>query len=132
MAKKGTETLAGARFGVLTDSPQHTYLHSRPDMSALRSSSSQSTLWTLLSSGSIDAVLVDNLLAFAFLLSKEGKEYDSLGPALSLDTVPGTHHIAIGKGNKTLRQALDKALQALRRNGQYIALSYRYFAFDID
>lgn len=132
IGKKGMHSLAGARFGALTGSSQMDYLRARSDMLSLRGSMSQDALWTMLESGSIDAVLVDNLLAFAFLLSPAGAAYDTIGPSLSPDIVPGTHHIAVKKGDSQLQQAINKALETLRRNGQYLALSYKYFALDID
>ena len=132
VGRKGAGSLAGARFGALTDSPQMDYLRARPDILSLRGSTNQNVLWIMLEAGSIDAVLVDNLLAFSFLLSPAGAAYDTIGPSLSPETVPGTHHIAVRKGDARLREAVNRALEGMRRNGQYLALSYKYFTLDID
>ncbi len=133
VALAGTENLAGKRVGVLANSPQYGYV-SRPGQpfASVRSSSSVQSLWAMLVSGSVDAVLVDNLLAYGFLLSPEGKPYDFAGPPVSSEELSGSYHIAVGKDRKDLLAATNQALMALRRNGGYIAISYKYFGIDID
>jgi len=132
VGRKGTGSLARARFGALADSPQMDYLRARPDILSIKGSSSQNVLWIMLETGSVDAVLVDNLLAFAFLLSPVGAAYDTIGPSLSPEIVPGTHHVAVRKGDARLLEAVNRALEGLRRDGQFLALGYKYFTLDID
>ena len=133
VAAEGTDYLSGKRIGALTGSQQYRYA-SRKDQTfaSVHNSSSVQSLWAMLASRAVDAVLMDNLLAYGFLLSPQGRSFDFAGPLLSDKDLAGSHHIALPKGQHALREAVNQALLALRRNGTFIAISYRYFKIDID
>lgn len=128
----GTNSLKNKTVGVLTDSAQHAHVASEGQpFSSVRCSSSVESLWLMLLSGSVDVVLVDNLVAYGFLLSLRGRHYDFVGQPLVYENLAGSHHIALLKGQSALRDAVNQALLALRRNGEFIGISYKHFGIDI-
>lgn len=119
--------------GSQTGSLQYAYLAratSPPPL--LLTSSSLNTLWAMLRSGTVDAVLADSLLGYAFLMSPEGRAFDTVGAPLPFDQIPGAFHIALPQKRYKLIRDVNQALQTIKRNGVYLSLSSRYFSIDID
>lgn len=124
---------AFGRVGSQTGSLQYAYLARATSLPALLlTSSSLNTLWAMLRSGTADAVLVDSLLGYAFLMSPEGRAFDTVGVPLPFDQVPGEFHIALPRKQYKLIRDVNQALQTIKRNGVYLSLSSRYFSIDID
>jgi len=83
--------------------------------------------------GRLDIVLGDSIiLRESFLNDPVGREYALVGPALDDARWFGRGAgIAVRKGNRELVERLNAAIDALRRNGRYQAISDSYFGYDI-
>jgi ABC-type amino acid transport substrate-binding protein len=80
-------------------------------------------LYQALGAGRIDVVVDDRPIAACFARSEKGL---SLGPVLA-----GTGYeygIVLGKGNDSLRRAVNEALAEMRQNGTLDRLHRRWFA----
>jgi len=82
--------------------------------------------------GRLDLVLGDSVAFVPFLKSDEGKAYELTGPAYTDPKYFGEGiGIAVRKGDTKLREALNKAIKAIRADGTYQKINTKYFDFDI-
>ena len=86
-----------------------------------------------LASGRIDAQISDSIQALeGFLAKDEGKDYAFLGgDQFDLECHGEGAGIAVRKGEDELRQNLNAAIQAIRKDGTYKTINDKYFDFDI-
>jgi polar amino acid transport system substrate-binding protein len=128
-AKGGPTThraLEGLRVGAESGSTYYAYVQKLPFQKSIQVfPSSEATLQTL-AFGKIDAVVTDRFAALAAVKAYPGAKLQ-LGEQLWQEQI-GT---AVAKGNSTLQSAIDGALNTLLQNGQYSALSQKYFGQDI-
>lgn len=81
-----------------------------------------------LDSGRIDAVLADMLVAYEWLESDAGSDYEFKGePVYEGDEIA----IAVEEGNDALREEFNAAIEAIREDGTYEEINEKYFPFDI-
>lgn len=85
----------------------------------------------LLVAGEVDAVLCNSLTGYEFLQSNRGGSFDYVGDPLSEKSLSSTANIAVRKGDTNLRDAIDKALDAILQNGEYDRINRKYFPFSI-
>ncbi len=83
--------------------------------------------------GRVDLLLADSIaLLEGFLNTEKGKGYEFVGPELRDKRWFGEGAgIAVRKEDADLKEALNKALAAIRADGTYQAIMRRYFDFDI-
>ena len=67
----------------------------------------------------------------AFLKKPEGKGFAQVGPTVRLDGGGGGVGIAFRKGESALRDKVNGALKAIRKDGSYKKLADQYFDFDV-
>lgn len=86
-----------------------------------------------LAAGKVDVVVGDALaLSNGFLLTPAGKGFAFVGPPLVNERWFGAGiGIAMRKQDTDLKQRFDAAIDAIRSDGTYQAISGRYFNFDI-
>ncbi|QEL55833.1 ABC transporter substrate-binding protein [Chromobacterium paludis] len=86
-----------------------------------------------LKSGRVDAVFVDGAVGEGeFLKTAQGKGYTFVGPNYSDVKYFGLGAgIAVKKGNKALLDRLNKAIEAVRKDGSYKKVEEKYFSFDV-
>ncbi len=85
-----------------------------------------------LQSGRIDAVLGSNLVMSNWLASADGKNYEIKGAAFRDQKFMGQGAgIAARKTDTQLIGRVNAALQAIHQNGQFDAISKKYFKIDI-
>lgn len=81
-----------------------------------------------LDTGRVDAVLADMLVAYEWLNSDEGSQFEFKGEAVySGDKIA----IAVREGDKELAKEFNKAIKAIRKDGTYQKINAKYFPFDI-
>lgn len=97
----------------------------------LRTEETLDQAFALLAAGKADVVLCNSLAALGFLRSPAGKEFTYLGDPLSERSLASTANIALRKGNIALRDAINKALEAIRLSGEYDQINQKYFPFNI-
>ncbi len=83
-------------------------------------------------SGRIDLLLADSVvLSEGFLKTAQGKGFEFVGPDFVDQKWFGDGAgIAVRKGDKDLREALNKAIKQIRADGTYKKINDKYFTFD--
>ena len=86
-----------------------------------------------LMSGRLDAAMADVVaLSQSFLNTPEGKDFEFTGPSFSGSKWFGFGAgVAVRKEDPDLRDAFDKAIEAVRADGTYEKIRAAHFAFDI-
>ena len=89
----------------------------------------QDNVYLDLESGRLDIVLSDELPTYNWLkTSKDGAKFEFKGEAfMKTDNIA----IAIRKGDKKLKEQLNKALDAILADGTYQKINAKYFPFSI-
>ena len=84
-------------------------------------------------SGRVDAVMADVVaMGISFLKSPEGQDFEFTGPSFSGSKWFGFGAgVAVRKENPDLRDAFDKAIDAVRADGTYEKIRAAHFDFDI-
>lgn len=130
------ESLHGKRVGVQQGSTQEAYARKHWGSKGVEvvPYQTQDQVWNDLVTGRIDAAL-----AFApqaeggFLKTPQGRDYGfARGPAIKDDSIfgPGVS-IGVRKGDKALLDAINSAIDSIRKDGTYEKISKKYFSFDI-
>ncbi len=126
--------LNGRRIGVVRGTTSAAYLEANhADRATVVRYGYQNEALLDLQLGRLDLVLGDAIaLRENFLRTEAGRNYRFSGPELDDPRWFGTGiGIAVQKGNDTLRQRFNQAIQALREDGTYLQIQDRYFDYDI-
>lgn len=128
------ENLHGVRIAAIPDSQQYRYLQGIARQQELRlvAVASMAEGLTAVRQHQADYCLVPMFNAYALLAADNGAELTFVGPPLTAGGLGGTVHIALPKGNEALRQAVDRALQAIRQDGSFARLMRRHFPVLLD
>lgn len=86
----------------------------------------QTAAYEDLKNGRLEGILSDAYPAYDWLKTNEG--YAFVGEKIDIGDKIG---IAVRKGDSKLKDALNKALAAIRSNGKYGEINKKYFPFDI-
>jgi polar amino acid transport system substrate-binding protein len=123
----GPDSLKGKTVGAQRSTLASTYAEDKLGRtSTVKLYDTQTAAYSDLEAGRLDALVSDVYPAFDWLKDKPGFEF--VGEKIDLSDKIG---IAIRKGDKELRDSLNKALKAIRDNGTYAKLNAKYFPFDI-
>jgi len=125
------ESLAGLRLAIIDGTIQATFAEKRYPQSPLRLVAHQEEAFDLLLAGKVDLVLSDTINLLEFLQQPKAAGYDFIGPPLLADTLNSKAHIAVRKGDRSLLQRLNRALEEIRLNGVYDRINRDYFPFSI-
>ena len=133
--KKGTVPPAdfkGMRIGAQSGTLQEEYLRKNfGDSITLVTKTSHEEALRMLKNGQLDLVLVDGLPGYAYLKSEDGDGLETVeAPVVSSD-IQDSSCIAVSKKQPELRDAINKAIQSLRRSGEYGRINRKYFDFNI-
>ncbi len=135
VARKGAnlqpdvQSLKGKRVGVLTGTSREAFAKSRWASAGvtIRSFALNNQLVDSLLAGDIDATLQDSIEITQALLSQpQGQGFDFVGPALKDPMLGSGVAMAVRKTDTLLRDNLSAALERLKQNGQYQAITQRY------
>ncbi len=97
-------------------------------VAAIRQFTDQDTMFEALAAGDVDALFGDALGFWRWLESPAGAGFTFVGDGYRLDEGIG---IAVRKEDDTLREKLNRAIEAVRADGAYEELNARYFPFSI-
>lgn len=124
--------LKGKIIAVQSGTTQERWLHEKwPGIVDIRSYPRAEQRWEALANGEVELVLAPTLTAFEFLISTPGQKYDFIGPGMMQDNLGGEACLTLADGNVALKQRLNKALYAIRKDGEYDLISRRYFPISI-
>jgi lysine-arginine-ornithine-binding protein len=129
------ESLKGKNIGVLQGTNQETFANQqwKPKGVNIISYSTQDQAYADLKSGRLDAVLSDEIQAqLGFLKSPDSKPYAFAGPSIDDPNIVGiAAAVGLRKSDPDLKEAFNKAVAEIRRNGTYQRIAKKYFDFDI-
>ena len=126
------EGLKGLRIGAQAGTMQEKYLRAHFNAtSTIVTEPNHDTVLTMLSKGQLDLVLVDGLAGYAFLKTEAGEGLETVGGPLESADIMDSSCIAVSKKQPELREAINKAIQDLRRSGEYGKINRKYFDFNI-
>lgn len=123
--------LKGKRIGVQAGTVQVTYLKEAYKDSILVIKDLYDEVFEDLKTGAVDVVLTDGLPAYAYLKTKEGAQLEAVGGPVTAEILTGSSFITVSKKQPELRQEINKAIQAIRKSGQYGKINRKYFDFNI-
>ena len=135
VARKGAtlqpdvQSLKGKRIGVLAGTSREAFAKARwADAGVtVRSFQFNNQLIASLLAGEIDATLQDSIeITQALLSQSQGQAFDFAGPALNDPMLGNGVAMAVRKSDIRLRDNLNAALERLKQNGQYQAITERY------
>lgn len=85
-----------------------------------------------LENGRLDAAVDDVVVLSDWLATPEGDCCKIVGTVTPVEEIHGVGAgIAVRKGEDELREALNKAIEAIRSNGKYEEINNKYFDFDV-
>ncbi len=129
------ESLRGKNIGVEQGTIQETYAKTyfEPNGVNVVPYQNQNQVYADLKSGRLDASLQDEAQASAgFLKTQEGQGFEFCGPELNDNKILGSAAaIGLRKGDVDLKNALNKALAELLKDGTYQTIAKKYFDFNI-
>ena len=139
VVKKGTvyanpASLKGKRIGVLKGSTQEKWAMGelKPAGVTVVSYEAQDQVYLDIKAGRLDGTVADKVEVHGgFLRKPEGKDYGYVGPD-QYETKYYGDGIGIGmrKGQKDLKDQINKAIKTIRSNGTYNTIAKKYFDFD--
>lgn len=126
------ETIKGLRVGTQEGTLQAEYLQKTYGSDIiLFTVPSYELVFELLKLDEIDLALVDGLPGYTYLKSEDGIGLETIGDAIESGGVMDWASIAVSKEKPWLREAVNQAIQTLRRNGEYGKINRKYFDFNI-
>lgn len=139
VVKKGTAyanpaSLKGKRIGVLKGSTQEKWAMGelKPAGVTVVPYEAQDQVYLDIKAGRLDGTVADKVEVHGgFLRKPEGKDYSYVGPD-QYETKYYGDGIGIGmrKGQKDLKDQINKAIKTIRSNGTYNTIAKKYFDFD--
>ncbi len=139
VARKGSDLqiskagLKGKRIGLQRGTTHQCYMEKMFPDAELVLYASQEEVFQDLAIGRIDAQFSDSIAADdGFLKTDAGKDFAFVGGDQHDPQCHGEGAgIAVRKQDKELREELNQAIQAIRKNGVYQSINAKYFDFDI-
>lgn len=139
MVRKGTKLeiseagLKGKVVGVQRATAFERFLRDTYPALDIRVYATQDEVNLDLIAGRVDAIMADVVaLSLGFLNTPEGKDFEFTGPSFSGSKWFGFGAgIAVRKGDPELRDAFNKAIDAIRADGTYDKIRAAHFDFDI-
>ena len=129
------ESLKGKSIGVEQGTVQETYAKTyfEPSGTTVVSYQNQDQVYADLKSGRLDASLQDAVQAtLGFLKTPNGQGFELMGPELKDAKILGAvAAIGLRKGDTDLKNALNKGLAEILKDGTYQTIAKKYFDFDI-
>jgi lysine/arginine/ornithine transport system substrate-binding protein len=129
------DSLKGKAIGVEQGTIQETYARTYFEPSGVKvvSYQNQDQVYADLKSGRLDASLQDAVQAnIGFLKTPNGEGFELAGPELKDTKILGSvAAIGLRKGEADLKNALNKGLAEILKDGTYQALAKKYFDFDV-
>lgn len=126
------DTFKGLRVGAQADTLQAQYLQKTyGDNITLVTVPTYDELYPLLRKGEVDLILIDGLAGYSYLKTPEGVGLETIGDAVDSGGVLDWASIAVSKEKPWLREAVNRAIDNLRRSGEYGKINRKYFDFNI-
>lgn len=125
------EGLAGLTLVAGRDTIQGDFLTRHYTRSRVVLTDDQPQAFQMLLNGRADLTLSDTTNLLDFLQRPEANGLDFVGEPVSSPELHSEAHIAIQKGNDSLRLQINQSLEKIRLNGNYDRINRKYFPFSI-
>ncbi len=125
------EGLAGKSVGVQSGSAQEEYVKRTFPQAILVPTPSFVGMMGDLKNGKVSLAISEGLPAFAYLKTEEGAGLETVGTPIQDPLLTGPSYIAVSKKFPQLVPTLNRALDAIRRSGEYARINRKYFDFNI-
>ena len=124
--------LAGKMLGAQSSTTHSNYAEAKLPSAELKLYPTADEYKLDISNGRLDAVIDDVVVLSDWLASQDGTCCKLLGTLKPDPVINGEGAgIAVRKGDDELREAFNKAIDAIRANGKYKEIQDKYFAFDV-
>lgn len=137
MATKGSgilptpEGLSGKIIGVQVSTIQEAYVQAHFPDAELKSYQTSDESYQDLAAGRIDAVVADSIVVADFLKTAPGACCENVGDVVDDPVILGRGvGFGLRKGDP-LKETLNKAIAEVRADGEYDAITKKYFTIDI-
>ena len=125
-------TVRGKILAAQRDTIQATYLQQHyQDFATLKLTDTTPAAFEALAKGEVDYVLADCLLSYSFIRSDANQNLEIIGKTIPDEELSSLSYIQVRKGNLKLRDAINKALNEIKKDGTYSQISNKSFPFDI-
>lgn len=123
------EGLKGKKIGVQHKTTQETYLRKTfGDVAEIVTFSNFDEIMGATLNKTIDVAFVDGLPGYAFLKTERGEHLDIVGDPIMLGS---GSCIVLHKSLTEERDAINEAIQTMRKSGRYDVLNRKYFEFNV-
>lgn len=123
--------MAGKKMGAQAGSAQVDFLKREYPGAVLVARAEFEGLMDALKKGEIDVALIEGLSGFSYLKTPEGSHFELAGEPVQDPVLSGASSIAVSKKLPQITQALNAAIETIRRNGEYDKINRSYFDFNI-
>lgn len=124
-------SLKGKRVAVIGQTIQAEFMLKHYPETQVQLVQHQEQAFDLLLKDEIDFVLSDSINLLNFLQRPEASRFEFINESLQNNTLQVKAHMAVHKGNVSLQQQLNRALEEIRLNGVYDNINRRYFPFSV-
>ena len=125
------EGLAGKSVGVQAGSAQEEYVKRTFPRAVLVPTPSFVDMMNDLKNGKVSLAISEGLPAFAYLKTAEGAGLETVGTPIQDSLLTGPSYIVVSKKLPQLVPTLNRALDTIRRSGEYARINRKYFDFNI-
>ena len=123
------EGLRGKKIGVQHKTTQETYLRKTfGDVAQIVTFSSFDEIMSATLNKTIDVAFVDGLPGYSFLKTDKGEHLDVVGEPIMLGS---GSCVVLNKSLTKERDAINEAIQTMRKSGRYDVLNRKYFEFNV-
>lgn len=123
------EGLKGKKIGVQHKTTQETYLRNTfGEVAEIVTFSNFDEIMAATLNKTIDVAFVDGLPGYAFLKTDKGENLDIVGEPIMLGS---GSCIVLDKSLTKEREAINEAIQTMRKSGKYDVLNRKYFEFNV-
>lgn len=126
------DTIKGLRVAAQSKSLQADYLAKTYGKSIkLVTATDYDELFDMLKAGKVDIFFSDGLPGYTYLTSEKGENFETIGAPIDPGDEVNWSRITLPKQQDKLREAINKAIQNIRRTGEYDKINRKYFDFTI-
>lgn len=132
MAEVSPQGLAGLRLAARLGSVEEDWLKKQvPDAASVTGAGDNAELFALLESGAVDVAMLEGLSGYYQLRQQKDDALETLPQMVIADEAGGAGRIVVARDKAELVPLVNKAIRAIRQNGEYDKINRNFFDFDV-